>query len=679
MPFDPSRLPEKSSDLPKFDPSRLKEAAPETITVPEYDPMGMPIGTTQVPAPTGYDPVGVGTKTAIMEPIYALGEFIPGEVGKVSARGAKQLEKEWEETARRYPVASRLGYYGTNLGALLAGGGVLQALKAPSVAAEALPVGQRLFQAAKTGGIGGAVYGVLQPTGEEDADKPGGKFGRKKSMQVLTGAALGSVLGPVSAGIPIAFKATKDTITRALGREATVAEKELVDKAQEAAKRGIDILSSQEKAKLSDLAKEEARVAAAEKVSARAETRELEAARGLAGTRAAEEFGEYGIVPQTKQQIGEYLRTQAKNYIEPVKNIRNQKANKEIAEARSSAANKELTEPFVNSSKMQELKAEIDKRLSIETDASLVKQLQDIENSLFVGTKTAKPSFESAETIRRKIGDAAFGVPEEGYAAIGQNVAKDLYRRLSDAMKTYEPKFEGYLNRYKNLSENIEVAGSKLGKALLGVEKEAPSYYAVSADKLPDRAFSSAESVRALVDAFGGNKQPVSAAAERWFANQLTGKTAQEARRVLTSDKIRSLMDELGPEFKARIQEKYLIGAAKQSERAVAANKEIQLANEKIKQINEQLKPIRRINKDLSDGIAAIENAVTADQRQQASAAVISKLKSQVAPNEYALLKKAVEDLQKANEQKTKARNILAKVGVPGTGAAFGVYEYLKR
>lgn len=256
MPFVPDP-PQQAEKKGRFIPDA---PTAETVTVPQYDPMGMPTGFETQVAKAKYDPVGIGTKVAVMEPIYAAGEYIPGEVGKASARRAKQLEKEWEETARKYPVASRLGYYGTNLAGLLAGGEALQALRAPAIAAEALPVGQRLVQAAKTGAIGGAGLGALQPTGEEEA----GKFAREKAWQVLGGAALGGVLGPVAVGIPIAYKATKETLRRAFGGEAGEAAKELQDVATEivsAQKTAKEAAAATETQRVQNLAKEQSDVA----------------------------------------------------------------------------------------------------------------------------------------------------------------------------------------------------------------------------------------------------------------------------------------------------------------------------------------------------------------------------------------------------------------------------------
>ena len=131
------------------------------------------------------------------------------------SRAAKEQEKEFRETAKRSPIVSRLGYWGTTLGLPLVGWAAIQALRAPAIIPEAVSGGQRLLQALKTGGIVGGVGGALQPTTEEEA----AKFAKQKATQVGVGAGLGAILGPLIAGVPAAYEITKQTIRRALGRE----------------------------------------------------------------------------------------------------------------------------------------------------------------------------------------------------------------------------------------------------------------------------------------------------------------------------------------------------------------------------------------------------------------------------------------------------------------------------
>jgi ribosomal protein S17E len=123
---------------------------------------------------TGAGGALTGLKTSVMEPIYGAGEFIPGDIGRASARGAKELEKEYKQAKKESPIPTMLGY----------GGGI--------AAQMALPVGELAKGATTAGTIGksaltGAGFGALTPTGEQDYNK---RIEKKVSPTVL-GAALG--------------------------------------------------------------------------------------------------------------------------------------------------------------------------------------------------------------------------------------------------------------------------------------------------------------------------------------------------------------------------------------------------------------------------------------------------------------------------------------------------------
>ena len=623
-----------------------------------------------------------GAKAAIMEPVYGLGEFVPGEIGKKSAQAAKELETEYSQAASRSPIATRAGYFPTAIATLLGPGVAGKALGYVPKVAEAATTAGKIATAGREGAVTGGAFGALSPTGEQDI----GERYKEKAVGAGVGSLLGGVLGLGIQGTISGSSAAKTFLNPALGRPATKAEEDLIQKATAAGESRVSALTAEEKAKLAELERETQRKAAAEKTVTKAQREESEAAKGLAGARVGEEFGQYGIVTETKDQIGNYLRSQAENFINSIKGIRGEKANLEIAAARDAAKLKEASgNNFVVSEPMNEVKSYIEKKLATETDPNLVRQLEDLRRSLLVGTEKASPTFESAETIRRKLGDAAFGVPEEGYAAIGQGVAKELYGKLSDAMKAFEPKFGPYLERYKRLSENIEASGSKLGKALVGVEKDAPSYYGATAQSITDKAFSSPENVRTLIDALGGNKQPVLAAAERYFANELaTKKTAEEARKFLTSDKTRSLLNELGPEFRKTIQDKFLAGAERQSARANVLREQITKSEEVIKGIEKSLGDVRKRSSTLNEGLEEIKNAISDQAKREASTRLITKLQSEVSPQEYAVLKNQIEQYSAAAAEQRQARTKLlagataaAGVGTAGYAARGAVSRYL--
>jgi len=143
------------------------------------------------------------------------------------------------------------------------------------------------------------------------------------------------------------------------------------------------------------------------------------------------------------------------------------------------------------------------------------------------------PTFEGLEIMRRRIGDAAFGAPQEGYQAIGQDLAREIYGKLSDSMKQYSPEFSKYLSDYAKFSEPLRVTGSRVGKALVDeqLHGKGANYAVVAAEDIPKRVFKNRESFGALVDALGGNKQLAEAEAKKYFAAEME-KLASDPKKL---------------------------------------------------------------------------------------------------------------------------------------------------
>jgi hypothetical protein len=466
----------------------------------------------------------------------------------------------------------------------------------------------------------------------------------------------------------------KNTVVKAIGRNVTAAEEAAITKARQVAEGKAAELNAEEKSLLRSLEQEQARVEATTKAAGKAEAGEKSAVRGLAGTRTAEEFGQFTAIPQTKQEVGNYLRGIYENFVNSVKKVRSSKADEELKGSLSAASQKEASgQAFKDSSGMQDFLKFIDGKLAKETDPSLRAQLQTVKESLYGKEGGVVPSFESSETIRRKIGDAAFGVPEEGYAAIGQNLARDLYGKLSNSMKAFEPSFSDYLERYKRLSETIEASGTRLGKSLGAMEKDAQAYHATEASLLPDRAFRNGESVKTLIDALGGNKQPVMAAAERWVAGKIAeAGNAEKARKFLTSNQMREIKSVLGPEFEQRISQKYLQEATALSQQADRLRATIKASETAISDASEKLKKIGGQKETIESGIKAVESALNEADRQKAIAKLVTKLSTEVPAGQAQELNVMVQGIKDALDARSKARWLVAKgAGLVGAGSAY--------
>lgn len=593
-------------------------------------------------------------------------ELAPGAVGRAGAAVSRFGQEQVRGAMEQQPASGFAG----------------------SLAPAAIPMGRVLQAPTLAGRIGrgsavGLGLGAAAPTGEEEyAERLPGK---------ALGAALGLGFGAGIPGLVGAGQGAAKVVQRARGRGVQEAGGTLASEAEAAGSRVAQEATAAERAERLRLS--QAETAASRRLSAlqeqqrvAAETAETAAGRerltgrGLAGVRQEEAFGQFGLAPRTLSEVGDYVRTNATRHIEGLKEARRVRADREINAARTSAAAREGAEPFILSDDMLALSDNIKQKLATETDSRVVQQLREIERALFTGTQEATPSFASSETVRRRLGDAAFGVPAEGYEAIGQNLARELYGALSGAMRKYEPQFGSYLDNYRRLSQPLEVAGTRLGRAIMGTERDAPSFFAATGEQIANQAFRSPESVRALVAAFGNNRQLVNAAAERYFANQLTGKTAAEVRSILSSDRNRAVLRELGPEFSARLNERVVQPASVQAQRGSAAGqraqnlgREISEANKAIKGIEQQISRVTPQEPGVQTALDNLRAAFTNEQRNQAASQLIKQLEGRVSPAERANLNKLVDDLKIAYEQQSRARRLLlgsaAAVGLP---TAFG-------
>jgi len=495
-------------------------------------------------------------------------------------------------------------------------------------------------------------------------------------------------------GVAEAVRPVTETVRRARGGPAAAATEDLISGIRGQGENVARAQSAEEAALLAEQQTRTARagqltqdIQTAGREAERAAAAELQAGQGLAGVRTVDEFGQSVLRPQTLDEIGtQFLREPANQRFNTLRETRSVAAEADITAARNAAAAREVSEPFVNSSQMQDLRNFIEYNLSIETDPALVNQLRTMQRALFEGTENARPSFASSETIRRKIGDAAFGAPEEGYQAIGQQLARDLYTRLSNAMREYEPSFGTYLDNYRTLSEPLRVAASRLGKALTGTEANAPNYFSAPAQSLPGRAFSSPENVRGLMDALGG-REPVLAAAERYFATQLVGKTAAEARQFLGRDNIRAVLEVLGPEFRAQINSRFLEGATRQAETATSATataarlrQEVTVLEREIKVLEQEINRIAPVRENVNRDLANIRNALNSADRNKFSSQLLSRIENELDSRTYTRMTNLVNQYKTAATQQQEAvrrlRGYALKAGAAVGLGGFGTYYY---
>jgi hypothetical protein len=176
--------------------------------------------------------------------------------------------------------------------------------------------------------------------------------------------------------------------------------------------------------------------------------------------------------------------------------------------------------------------------LAAERDPGTVNALQTLYNSLrprrietAEGTVEELPiGFDAIDTIRRRLGEAYRNPTAEGYGAIGQGYARDLYKQLSEILGKYSEPKKDLIANYETLSRDLDVFKTGAGQKATAVERFDPDRFKTYASELPANYFANRESVRDLVELTGGDKRFVEQQAASYVARQLENvKTAQAA------------------------------------------------------------------------------------------------------------------------------------------------------
>jgi len=140
-------------------------------------------------------------------------------------------------------------------------------------------------------------------------------------------------------------------------------------------------------------------------------------------------------------------------------------------------------------------------------------------------------SFNGLETLRRQLRDRASGLPAEGYDAINQQQARRLAERVEKIMEDFSPGLRKYLDQYRQDSQPLNQFKNKLGKAMVGVEDFDFSQFVTDPSKLAGAAFSSASTVRQLINTIG--EQPSEQFARSFLADRIRGGTAKDVQKAI--------------------------------------------------------------------------------------------------------------------------------------------------
>ena len=527
---------------------------------------------------------------------------------------------------------------------------------------------------------------TIFPTVEE-AQKVLGKVGIKKPREEVSGYQTAGELAPaVLGGAKALYGLGKYGIGKAadlgsmlLGRKTTSqagqvgkeaasvgseAEKALIQQESETRR----LLAKEQEARAASTKSQAERQAMAETAAAKAAPKGERSLRELVGVKTLPEAGGFKPIPQTPTQVGNFVRQQAENFVKSIKSQRDAAAKTGFANAKNEAALKQSLGQYVDT---QPLVREIDSLIAKGGSSDYIRSISQLKNDLAVTR-----DFEGLEVIRRRLGDAAFGLPEEGYKAIGQGFAKDMYKNLSGEMKKYSSDFEKYLEDYARLSKNIEAHGTKVGKGLTETQDSAGKYYAKPAEQVANDIFSSPEKYKQFVDAVGGNLEIATSAGRKFFAGKLEAAKTPEAVEKILKDS-RELLRQPGMAGAKQDLETYLASlrqSSRRTEAATAISTEAKGAQEVIarelkdldKVATEKLKGIAGAKTLMSDAVSALSSAKPGKAIETFESTVLPKIRDAEAKagtkllseQQIETLRQQVQRLEEISDKTTRARII---------------------
>lgn len=257
------------------------------------------------------------------------------------------------------------------------------------------------------------------------------------------------------------------------------------------------------------------------------EKRTTEAAKGLAEIGAA----------QTPTKVGTDIRESVTPIFEKLKKVRAENAEKNKGEAFTFAKMKEQKgEMPKDTNSFKEVMASLQQLITNTSLPDIKVPLIKIRDALdpvkvLDGVTVGTPvKFESLEQIRRFLKDRAYGLPAEGYDAIGQQQAGALADDVERIMKEFSPGIEKFLEQYKADSEPLRIFKTKLGEALVGKEEFDMARFSTDPALLAGKFFRSETGVKDLITLLGENAGQAEGIARAYVADKLRGASGKQVK-----------------------------------------------------------------------------------------------------------------------------------------------------
>lgn len=261
------------------------------------------------------------------------------------------------------------------------------------------------------------------------------------------------------------------------------------------------------------------------------------------GKQAAASFGPV----QTPTQVGTSIRESVMPLFEKLKQVRSQNADRLKTEAFSEALEKERTgKKVADTAAFKEAMTAIKNALTnpetkltnVSVD-SVRNQLQQVKRALdpreeVEGVIIGKPaSFEALENLRRFLRDRSYGLPAEGFDAIGQQQAGRLADAVEKIQREFSPKIGKFLEQYKKDSEPLRAFKTKLGQAVVGAEEFDMSRFVTDPATIGDKFFKTETGVKQLVELLGGDVGKAEGLARAYLSDRLRKGTAKDVEKTI--------------------------------------------------------------------------------------------------------------------------------------------------
>jgi len=154
------------------------------------------------------------------------------------------------------------------------------------------------------------------------------------------------------------------------------------------------------------------------------------------------------------------------------------------------------------------------------------------------GVVVGKPiSFEGLENLRRFLRDRSYGLPAEGFDAIGQQQAGKLADAVEAIQREFSPTIGKFLEQYKKDSEPLRVFKTKLGEAVVGKEEFDMARFATDPATLGSKFFKSETGVKDLVTILGGDVSKAEGIARGYAADRLRNASAKDVEKFLSDSR----------------------------------------------------------------------------------------------------------------------------------------------